>query len=145
MAEHQSSPSLPGFEGSPDPAADALPSRDDGQFQEDDRLSQHQELEDSIKDMKWDLQMGDSGATDETGVEISALDDTFDTEGTSDTSVSFHPNGVDKPARSPPRRQSSKYEGRYALKVDPTQEDRAAEIRLCSFARPHMRAFHYAW
>jgi len=33
----------------------------------------------------------------------------------------------------------------YALKVDPNQGDRAAEIKLCSFARPHMRAFHCSW
>lgn len=33
----------------------------------------------------------------------------------------------------------------YALKVDPGQNDKAAEIKLCSFARPHMRAFHCSW
>lgn len=33
----------------------------------------------------------------------------------------------------------------YALSVDPYQDDRATEIRICSCARPHMRAFHYAW
>lgn len=33
----------------------------------------------------------------------------------------------------------------YTLKVDPNQDDRAAEIKLCSFARPHMRAFHCSW
>jgi sugar phosphate permease len=33
----------------------------------------------------------------------------------------------------------------YHIKVDPNQDDRAAEIKLCSFARPHMRAFHFAW
>jgi len=33
----------------------------------------------------------------------------------------------------------------YALKVDPDQNDKAAEIKLCSFARPHMRAFHCSW
>jgi NNP family nitrate/nitrite transporter-like MFS transporter len=31
------------------------------------------------------------------------------------------------------------------VKVDPDQDDRATEIKLCSFARPHMRAFHCAW
>lgn len=36
-------------------------------------------------------------------------------------------------------------DGKYALKVDSDQEDKATEIRLCSFARPHMRAFHFAW
>lgn len=33
----------------------------------------------------------------------------------------------------------------YALKVDPNQNNKATEIKLCSFARPHMRAFHCAW
>jgi len=33
----------------------------------------------------------------------------------------------------------------YAVAVDPEQEDKATEIKLCSFARPHMRAFHCSW
>ena len=33
----------------------------------------------------------------------------------------------------------------YALKVDPDQNDKAAEIKLCNFSRPHMRAFHCSW
>lgn len=33
----------------------------------------------------------------------------------------------------------------YALKVDPNQNDKATEIKLFSFARPHMRAFHCSW
>jgi hypothetical protein len=33
----------------------------------------------------------------------------------------------------------------YLLKVDPEQDDRASEIKLCSAQRPHMRAFHFAW
>jgi len=35
--------------------------------------------------------------------------------------------------------------GKYALKVDPDQDDKATALQLCSFARPHMRAFHYSW
>ncbi len=31
------------------------------------------------------------------------------------------------------------------MKVDPNQQDKATEIKLCSFARPHMRAFHCSW
>ena len=33
----------------------------------------------------------------------------------------------------------------YSVNVDPAQDDKASEIKLCSFARPHMRAFHFAW
>jgi MFS transporter, NNP family, nitrate/nitrite transporter len=33
----------------------------------------------------------------------------------------------------------------YELDVDPNQDDKAQEIRLCSFSRPHMRAFHCSW
>jgi NNP family nitrate/nitrite transporter-like MFS transporter len=34
---------------------------------------------------------------------------------------------------------------KYNLEVDPQQDDKAKELLLCSFARPHMRAFHCAW
>ncbi|CAM9549213.1 unnamed protein product, partial [Heterosigma akashiwo] len=34
---------------------------------------------------------------------------------------------------------------KYDLPVDPTQGDRATKIKICSFAQPHMRAFHLAW
>ena len=37
-----------------------------------------------------------------------------------------------------------KYPG-YCLEVDPDQDDKATEIRLCNFSRPHMRAFHCSW
>jgi len=33
----------------------------------------------------------------------------------------------------------------YHLKIDPENDDKATEIKLLSFARPHMRAFHCAW
>lgn len=33
----------------------------------------------------------------------------------------------------------------YALFTDPTQEDKATEIKLLSLQRPHMCAFHFAW
>jgi len=33
----------------------------------------------------------------------------------------------------------------YSVDVDPDQEDRATEIKLCNFQRPHMRAFHMSW
>jgi hypothetical protein len=33
----------------------------------------------------------------------------------------------------------------YYCKIDPRQNDKASEIKLFSFARPHMRAFHMSW
>ena len=33
----------------------------------------------------------------------------------------------------------------YHVEVDPDQDDKAKEIKLCSFGRPHMRAFHCSW
>ncbi|RLN96864.1 hypothetical protein BBJ28_00012496 [Nothophytophthora sp. Chile5] len=33
----------------------------------------------------------------------------------------------------------------FEISVDPMQNDKATEIRLFTFQRPHMRAFHYAW
>lgn len=40
--------------------------------------------------------------------------------------------------------EAKKYQT-YAIKVDPDQGDKASEIKLLSFARPHMRAFHCSW
>jgi MFS transporter, NNP family, nitrate/nitrite transporter len=31
------------------------------------------------------------------------------------------------------------------VNVDPDQDDKATEIKLCNFSRPHMRAFHVNW
>jgi hypothetical protein len=39
----------------------------------------------------------------------------------------------------------SYYPRKYDLEVVPEQENKACEIRLGSFRRPHMRAFHFAW
>jgi len=33
----------------------------------------------------------------------------------------------------------------YSIEVDPEQDDKGKEIKLLSFARPHMRAFHASW
>ena len=33
----------------------------------------------------------------------------------------------------------------YKCQVDPDQDDRATEIKMCDFSRPHMRAFHCNW
>jgi len=35
--------------------------------------------------------------------------------------------------------------GPFFLEVDPNQQYKAKELKLCSFKRPHMRAFHYSW
>lgn len=35
--------------------------------------------------------------------------------------------------------------GKYAVKVNSDQDDKAMELKLRTFARPHMRAFHYSW
>mmetsp|Transcript_27401 Transcript_27401/g.49835 ORF Transcript_27401/g.49835 Transcript_27401/m.49835 type:complete len:502 (-) Transcript_27401:256-1761(-) len=40
--------------------------------------------------------------------------------------------------------EMKKYQS-YELKVDPDQDDKAIEIKLLSFKRPHMRAFHCSW
>jgi NNP family nitrate/nitrite transporter-like MFS transporter len=37
-----------------------------------------------------------------------------------------------------------KYES-YSVPTDPDQDDKATEIKLCNFSRPHMRAFHASW
>ncbi|KAL7441207.1 hypothetical protein ACHAXH_004598 [Discostella pseudostelligera] len=33
----------------------------------------------------------------------------------------------------------------YHVKIDPAQNDKSTEIKLCSAKRPHMRAFHCSW
>ncbi|KAF4128922.1 putative nitrate/nitrite transporter [Phytophthora infestans] len=33
----------------------------------------------------------------------------------------------------------------FDICTDPQQGDKATEIQLFSFQRPHMRAFHYSW
>lgn len=33
----------------------------------------------------------------------------------------------------------------YFLEVDPNQNNKATQIKLCNFSRPHMRAFHCSW
>jgi NNP family nitrate/nitrite transporter-like MFS transporter len=33
----------------------------------------------------------------------------------------------------------------YHVDTDPDQDDKANEIKLCNFSRPHMRAFHCSW
>ena len=42
-------------------------------------------------------------------------------------------------------RKSTVNYSKYFLQVDPEQDYRASEIKLCSARRPHMRAFHFAW
>ncbi|CAN0051291.1 unnamed protein product, partial [Ectocarpus sp. 12 AP-2014] len=33
----------------------------------------------------------------------------------------------------------------YDVPIDPKQQDKATTLKLYSFRRPHMRAFHFAW
>jgi NNP family nitrate/nitrite transporter-like MFS transporter len=47
---------------------------------------------------------------------------------------------VDTGAASEPKKYQT-----YVLEVDPDQDDKAKEIKLCNFSRPHMRAFHCSW
>ncbi|KAE9103122.1 hypothetical protein PF010_g13854 [Phytophthora fragariae] len=54
------------------------------------------------------------------------------------TSASHHRRGFH-------HRVNSSNRPSFTLFTDPLQADRATEIRLFSFARPHMRAFHFAW
>lgn len=46
---------------------------------------------------------------------------------------------VDDGSLTPP---ASNEPGPFALEVDPQQQYKAKELKLCSLARPHMRAFH---
>ena len=34
---------------------------------------------------------------------------------------------------------------KFDLPVDPDQDFKASQLKICSFQRPHMRAFHYSW
>jgi hypothetical protein len=34
---------------------------------------------------------------------------------------------------------------KFDLPVDPDQGFKASQLKICSFQRPHMRAFHYSW
>ena len=39
----------------------------------------------------------------------------------------------------------SNFKGRYHVRVNRSQHDKAIEVRLCQIKRPHMRAFHASW
>jgi NNP family nitrate/nitrite transporter-like MFS transporter len=49
------------------------------------------------------------------------------------------------PYRQIPVLQSRPRQFSFDICTDPQQGDKATEIRLFSFQRPHMRAFHYSW
>lgn len=59
------------------------------------------------------------------------------TEATPAPDVEAVDEAVEAPASGEP--------GPFALAVDPDQQYKAKELKICSFARPHMRAFHYSW
>jgi NNP family nitrate/nitrite transporter-like MFS transporter len=48
------------------------------------------------------------------------------------------------PASSHQDYEFKKYKS-YVCEVDPDQNDKSKEIKLCNFSRPHMRAFHCSW
>ena len=56
------------------------------------------------------------------------------TEATPAPDVEAVDEAVEAPASGEP--------GPFALAVDPDQQYKAKELKICSFARPHMRAFH---
>ncbi|ETI35411.1 hypothetical protein F441_18120 [Phytophthora nicotianae CJ01A1] len=59
--------------------------------------------------------------------------------------TSYHGMSTD-PHRQIPMLQSTRPRPfSFDIYTDPQQGDKATEIRLFSFQRPHMRAFHYAW
>lgn len=41
--------------------------------------------------------------------------------------------------------QEWKKYSQYYIDIDPDQDDKATTVKLCSIARPHMRAFHCSW
>lgn len=49
-----------------------------------------------------------------------------------------------QPVVVPSRPNWKKYKT-YDVAVDRAQDDKSKEIKLCSVARPHMRAFHLSW
>ncbi|OWZ16041.1 Major Facilitator Superfamily (MFS) transporter [Phytophthora megakarya] len=58
------------------------------------------------------------------------------------------PKDVQRGYRQHQRSVDSSYRGdrtSFGISTDPLQADKATEIRLFSFTRPHMRAFHYSW
>jgi MFS transporter, NNP family, nitrate/nitrite transporter len=51
---------------------------------------------------------------------------------------------IQPPNASPAQSNWQKYK-HYDVAVDRSQNDKSKEIKLCSMARPHMRAFHLSW
>ncbi|CAN0533080.1 unnamed protein product, partial [Ectocarpus sp. 12 AP-2014] len=48
-------------------------------------------------------------------------------------------------ASYPPAMSDWKKYDSYDVPIDPKQQDKATRLKLTSFRRPHMRAFHFAW
>lgn len=87
----------------------------------------------------WSLQRGAIGATILVGVPLCMFPCT-----NSDLSDLFHHLQGSRHSAGKPLSNWKKFH-EYELEVDPEQDDKATEIMLCSFERPHMRAFHCAW
>ncbi|KAF1319026.1 Sporangia induced major facilitator superfamily, partial [Globisporangium splendens] len=60
--------------------------------------------------------------------------------------TNYH-SGLQSPTTPAEEAKAVRFQRRYDFPIatDPMQEDRATEIKLLSFQRPHMRAFHFAW
>ena len=69
-----------------------------------------------------------------TNEEIPPQEDTPATKESHATDVEAVGDAYASPASGEP--------GPFALAVDPNQKYKAKELKICSFARPHMRAFH---
>jgi len=67
-----------------------------------------------------------------------------DSSGPVDDTGVFDPASAEGPSSPHIASRGSRY-SRYECRVDQYQNDRATEIRIFSFARPHSRALHCAW
>jgi NNP family nitrate/nitrite transporter-like MFS transporter len=67
--------------------------------------------------------------------------------GTPEEGTEMESNEEGMPDKQPTdeNNEEGKATAQFALPVDPDQGFKASELKICSFQRPHMRAFHYSW